>query len=847
MNQLSKSAIVLLASAAVFACGGSSGNNDSPGDDNGRTNGETDNLAPQIAGQSRDYVRAGKLYRFTPVASDPENNQLLYSIENKPAWATFDQNTGELKGVPDETDISQYHDIHISVSDGVNTTRLPPFSIKVMYARIGRNNVVLPPATTVTPTADGYDIIGDAAISVGKLVTEFRNAELKFEYDEEGNLLDLAGSTELPPVISDNLSLDTSVNVIVGMYTGAEINANADIGPASEPGILLRDEFRYLVYFLDASVDLSFRGADGVEVPISLGIGATRTLIIADPTDPFFYYFGQIAGAAIGYGNSFNGNIPYQPIFEANGPAPFAALEPFLGSEILKGIFPISAFKVFDVLELTGTAVCQPPQLLSCGKPDPASLVLSASKALLIDGGIDPEQQIKLGINGTAAIKFGILGIDLFEYHLFDMAAMIDIGTTREHLALQGVIDPQQSVQPDWLPIEPVPDPNAILVGNLFADIDPKTGAGDFALSLYGDFRSIEPAATISGVITINPQGLQMTGRVDDAQNPISLEATVDDRALDASLRFGYDFQANADAVVNAALDRASTEVETLFNELQQAIGDYDFALSLEGFRSQIPAIVDDATSILDAIPARVYRKVYDDTYASINAGSYTYTDPVFGTKTTFYARDYVSASGTASSAASSARSIAQTRVDARKAELAELKTQAQETRDDTALRTALKTALLTVAGNDRYSQSVTVQRTISFKIAGQTVATRTFTFFNSTLRYTIIDAPTKAQLQTAAANVDNIGPRQTVMLNTQQLYNAAPKEDAIKAARAGIRNGSTRIPTVNGGGYTLTRDLQQSAYILLDNQRVDIRFNPLDPKAVITGVGDVIAKAIIP
>ena len=840
MNKIIKVHILLTCTILLSACGGGGGTGDSADTGDGVVN-----LPPQISGASIDYIRSGKAYSFVPVASDPENNQMIFSIENKPDWATFDQNTGELSGVPDDLDVERYYNITISVSDGTHKVKLSPFSVSVMYGEIGEKNITLSPDALVKPTADGYDVVGNASITVGNLVTEFKNADLQFEYDAEGNLLDLNGKTELPPVISENLSLDSSVNVIVGLYTGAEINASADIGPESEPGILLRDEFRYLVYFLDTSVDLTFHGADGVDEPISLGLGANRTLIVSDPTDPFFYYFGQVAGFAIGFGKSSNGHIPYQPIFEQTGPVAFEPLEPFLGTDILKGTFPITAYKVFDVLEMKGTAVCSPPQLLDCNKPDPASLVLSLAEALIIDGGIDPDQQFKVGLNGSSAIKFSVLGLDLFEYHLFDMAAMIDIGTTREHLAMQGVIDPAESKQPSWLPIKTVPEPNAIMVGNLFADVDPKTGDGDFGISLYGEFESVSPPAMIDGVIDINPQGLQMLGTIDDQKNPITVRLIVDDKALDASVTFGYDFQANADAVVNDALDRTLAEVDALYDELQDAIGDYDIALSLEGFRSQIPAIVDAAKAILDAIPSRVYTKVYNETYDGIINASYTYTSPI-GTKTTFYAKDYVSASGTAKTAATNARNTAQNTVNARKTELDELKKQAQETQDDTVFRAALKTALLSVASHDKFSQTIKVTKKISFKIAGQVVASRTFTFYNSTLSYTVINSTTKTNLQTAANNVDNIEPNYTVMVNTQQLYDNVPKDNVVEAARSGVQNGAIDVPTINGGGYILTRDLEQSVYILLDNERIEIEFNPLDPAAAIEGIGDVIARQIL-
>lgn len=825
---------------------GCSGDSDSGDSDENKTSQE--NTPPSLQGASVEYTRTGKFFSFKPDATDADNDILTFSIENKPAWAMFDTATGELSGQPDGQDVQQYYDIIISVSDGKGSATLPPFILKVLHAEIGESNVTIDPAATVTTSAsgNGYNIVGKAAIKVGDLVTEFNDADLDFTYDGDGKLLDIEGETELPTKVSDNLAIGAGVRAIIGLYTGAEINASMDIGPDSEPGIRLRDEFRYLVYFLDAGASLTFKNSDGTEELISLDLAGTRTLIITDPTDPFFYYFGEVAGLAVGFGYSFNNNIPWEPLFDPAGETAFAELEPFLGGAVLKGTFPISAFKVFDALELKGFAVCRPSQLIDCSKPTPVGLVASLAKALIVDGGIDPTQQIKLGINGSAAVKFGILGIDLFEYKLLDISSMIDIGTEREKLAIQGVIETNESVQPSWIPFKPVPDPGAIMVANLFADVDTNTGEGDFGMSLYGEIDSDFPLARMNGSININPRGLQMTGFIDDPVNPITVSAIVDADKLEASILFSYDINANVNLVVNNALDTAIDEVNQVFDDLQNDIGNYNIAFTLDGFRTQLPNIVLQAKGRLDSIPGTVYTTTYNKTRDGINNHSYVYTSPI-GTKTTFRAKNYISATGVARSVATSARNTAQAKVNARKAQLDELRAQAEEAQDGPAFRTALKNALLTVAANDKYSQPVKITRTIKFKIAGITVATREITFYNSTFNFPIIDTPTKNRLIVAANNVDNIEPSYNVMINTQQIFDAIPKEDIIEETRASVTAGVTALPVFNGAGYTMTRGLEQSVFVLLGDDRIEISFNPLDPASVVDNIGSLMAKQILP
>ena len=100
-----------------------------------------------------------------------------------------------------------------------------------------------------------------------------------------------------------------------------------------------------------------------------------------------------------------------------------------------------------------------------------------------------------------------------------------------------------------------------------------------------------------------------------------------------------------------------------------------------------------------------------------------------------------------------------------------------------------------------------------------------------------MLNTPTKNNLQTAANNVDNIGPNFTIMFNTQQIYDAIPKEEIIEATRANVAAGVTAIPVFKGAGYTMTRGFEQSVFVLLGDDRIEISFNPLDPASVIDNI----------
>lgn len=113
-----------------------------------RTGGELpeENLPPVIQGVPASSVESGNLYSFIPVASDGDGDNLVFSIANPPAWATFDSTTGRLQGTPVEADVADYAGILITVSDGQAAASLPAFSVSVTSA-IGNS----PPTITGTP------------------------------------------------------------------------------------------------------------------------------------------------------------------------------------------------------------------------------------------------------------------------------------------------------------------------------------------------------------------------------------------------------------------------------------------------------------------------------------------------------------------------------------------------------------------------------------------------------------------------------------------------------------------------------------------------------------------------
>ncbi len=92
---------------------------------------EPQNGAPVLGGTPDASVAEDSAYAFQPAASDPDGDSLSFSIQNRPVWASFDENTGRLSGTPDNAHVGTHADIIIWVSDGSADDSIGPFSITV--------------------------------------------------------------------------------------------------------------------------------------------------------------------------------------------------------------------------------------------------------------------------------------------------------------------------------------------------------------------------------------------------------------------------------------------------------------------------------------------------------------------------------------------------------------------------------------------------------------------------------------------------------------------------------------------------------------------------------------------
>jgi len=106
------------------------------------------NTAPTISGSPVTTTVAGRAWTFTPTATDPNGDRITFEIQNRPAWATFDNTTGRLSGTPSAANVGSFANVVISATDGTGRSSLPAFSINVSAVASGTATVAWTAPTT---------------------------------------------------------------------------------------------------------------------------------------------------------------------------------------------------------------------------------------------------------------------------------------------------------------------------------------------------------------------------------------------------------------------------------------------------------------------------------------------------------------------------------------------------------------------------------------------------------------------------------------------------------------------------------------------------------------------------
>ncbi|MGF1685075.1 putative Ig domain-containing protein, partial [Photobacterium minamisatsumaniensis] len=170
------------------------------------------NDAPVISGSPATTVNQDAAYSFSPSASDVDNDDLAFSIENQPSWTNFSPATGVLSGLPTNGDVGTSSNIVISVSDGIETASLAAFNLEVV--NVNDAPVISgSPATTVNQ---------DAAYSFSPSASDVDNDDLAFSIENQPSWTNFSPATGVLSGLPNNDDVGTSSNIVISVSDGTE-------------------------------------------------------------------------------------------------------------------------------------------------------------------------------------------------------------------------------------------------------------------------------------------------------------------------------------------------------------------------------------------------------------------------------------------------------------------------------------------------------------------------------------------------------------------------------------------------------------------------------------------------
>ena len=788
-----------LISLTLAACGGGGGGGDVGV---GTTPPPPSTAAPQISGSPQETANAGRPYTFTPTATDADGDTLTFSIENQPDWATFDATNGQLSGTPFAANVGTTEDVRISVSDGEATSSLAPFSLMVTPQKLTTANFV--PGGVTFPTANGYRSVGTLTMNTGERSQVFDNSDLTLEFDEEGNLLDIFGDTELPPALADNVSVDAGISGFLRMMSGAEISADPTFG------ILLPDDIDYFVYFMNAGLELTVSNpvdptivnVERFEVPILEG----EIHIISDPTDTMLYRYGEKNGMGEGRGESFNRLLRYEPELD------FPGLESFSGDAVERGLITFGLKGVVGLVEVEGYRVIRESRFSEIDWDD----VLNT---LVVH---------KTASNGIADFGISVLNVGLFDFAEVNLSSLYVAEPIRREsiwsLQLDVAAEQEDLWVPDWFHVLPR--------GEFFGDAN-FDNLGNFFFNIGGGFESTIPAAQLNGSMQLANEGVTFQGTTTGAGEP--LDVLLEFLSFETIGRVPYpeSFETTIRSDVSDALDRELARIDEAVADLEEATADYEFEVSLRGLRESLPLMMDNAIATAQSIPGIIESRARS---AALNKMRTTCEKVLLAT---VCVDDVVDENSIANSVASSARSQATSNIVQHVSAMQELKARALE-EDDEALREALRAALAEAYNQRTYSRRITISRRIEAGPFDQNI-----TMYDETYTRNILSSGDAASVAEARDNAPNIQTTSDRRIAAQDVVDSLPIRENVEQTKEDVNNGTQALPIPSGFGYTAS-GLDYSAFVTIDGTDYTTELNVLSPTEALEAGADAVAELLL-
>ena len=643
----------------------------------------------------------------------------------------------------------------------------------------------------VSENGSGFDIRGKLSISTSSgSQLDFTGARLSLEFNSEGDLMAMHGVTNLPSPLAGFVTLEQDVRAEVGLYRGSEINADPEFE------ITLQDERQYFVFLVRQDMDINV--ANPVDPSSSqqwrIGTPASgKIILIVDPADEMVYRYGESAAlGAYGRAESEQRLLPYKPWNTHTG------FNSFDGNkyETISGNVGV---KAVDVLKLSGSQVIYEPRFSDINWDNP----------------LESNVAYKAGFNGAVDLSFGVAGFELFSFDIGRASALFNVNPDRGVMKLAATLAPDVSWQPDWFPIIP----QAQLSVDFTAVSD-----GTMVHKVTGRYESVIPPADLEGSMRMDPRSVTYSGRLRGETYNLPVSIRFADFTTTATVGITADFSQAVTDGIDSGFDAAKREVAAGLAELEAALTDLEFEVSLRGVRQLIPGIVDGANSYLNGLPGRVAGIVHSEVIKQINNNRVCY---IVACTPSDARRDQI-----ARDASATARSQAQSEVTHYQSRLNNLKTLAQRA-DDESLRAGLEAALREVYANRVFKKTISVR----VKVSG--LFDKTFT---ETITEQVLAPDLAAKILTAADNMHNIPAASDRVVRGEQLVDSLPDPSIVDRIRKKINEGSFLPPTITGVFYKVRGTDYSAGATFSDGSELEVDFNVLDTGSAAEAFGNMLS-----
>lgn len=800
---------VLLTALSITGCGGG-GSSDAP-----QGNINSSNNPPTLLGNPESSVRVGGEYLFTPAAEDVDNDDLAFTVTELPAWLEFDSETGLLFGTPGNSDVGTVNDIVITVSDGSSEAQLTAFSINVLAPAISEDDIQA--LGEVVTTEKGFESVGDLMMTFADGSSQtFRDASLELEFDESGDLSNLSGETSVPKGSAPNVNLEGDYRADISLKWGSEVNEDEFYN------VHLQDNRQYLVYELGTEVNIVVGNSRGEENKERLTISTPasgKVILIQDPYDSMTYVFGEIpfVGAG-GTASSTEGLLPFVPLLSND------EIKPFNGHELRNGSIGVGV-KLVDFLNFSGERIEKIPG------------PLSAIAEINFDDPFESTIEYKVGMNGAMEFAFGVLGFGLFSFDLAEASAMMDVGFDHQSLAIRSIIDPELEWAPPWMTFIADSDLDANFI---------LTGAGTLDMWVTGSYQSTLPEAKVTGTIHADLEDVTLSGEI-VGRVVVPLSVTFLENETRGEVGINVDYASEIEASVSGGFERAKQTYQDTLDELNNAIGDYEFEVSLRGLREQIPGIVDAIIPQLQAIPGSLRTSVDTAVVNAIRAKEVCKT--ILTQKVCVQAKDYVNETSIGDDAGEYARDEAAKRIAPYLAMLTELKFRAQQA-DAEEFRSFLESALRDAYAKRQMNFSYTYSKSLgstSRTILGQTVS---FSFGKVSrtvnVSRTLFNTEQAAAILAAANNMYRIEETDTYVINTNEVLDSLPTPDTIDDVQQQVESGVKTIPNVESINYVVAGGNYSASVLFSNGEEREVDVNVLDVDLTLEAIADLLAHYVL-